>query len=345
VPFDAYRHVKTIARGSGEGIVEAFLMKDKDSGEKVPSGKAIFATIDEGSSFVETAGRTGSTAISTLLTLRTGGDPGSVGASGETTRSLATLSYRFAAVMNVQPDVAVEFLEYKGLGLPQRFALFNAAKLRWQPVERDLQPVQPLDIRQSDWGVSSVTYPNFADEVVSHIGQLRRLESLPMEDWTPAQRQDYDDGTLKLAGHELLNTITLATVLMLLNGADSVDEKIFGQAQQITDVSARLWRRADILAAQSNKRQGAGERDAAVRGRRASDLETYWGQACRSMENFLRKEGEVKVLKSAIGKSVSGKVRRELRELGWPYTPNGIVDRAIEDGVIVERDGAFELPE
>lgn len=119
--------------GSGEGLVDAYLGTVDDVG---PDGKkvklrrqvkrAVLAEVDEGEVLSGMSHRKGTTLLPTLRSAWSGSVLGQGNASVETNRRLAARSYRFAAVIALQPAHAVALLDDVAGGTPQRVLWFSA---------------------------------------------------------------------------------------------------------------------------------------------------------------------------------------------------------------------------
>ena len=352
VPFD--RTVREIGAFTGEGLIEQFL--DEVDGEKTFSGRAVFSLVDEGKRLVETSGRSGSTTISTLLSLRTGENPGSSGATQETSRSLPVCGYRFASVMHVQPSIAERLLDWSDQGLPQRFTMFNASPIRWsfpEPENDGFAPIVPLELPTARHTAGHV---RFSPEVRQQIHEAQRLISMPVQDWTPEQRAAVDAGDVELAGHAILNRITVAAVLAVMHGDTKIGSTYFELAGEVCDVSSRLWRRAQLSLESRRKRPSEGERDAERRKRRGKDVEKYRLQAFRSIAQFLQRASEghygeidagwpVKVTPGKLGKAAKGPVRGAIAQASGAtgVTPSQVVQIAIDEGIITQDDDGFRI--
>ena len=114
--------------GSGEGIVEALFdwVKEPDEKGKMVNVKRqvrynALISIDEGDALSALGGRSGSTLLSTLRTLWTGGLLGQTNASQDRRRIVPAGQYTYGVVMGLQLPKAGPLLADTDAGTPQRF--------------------------------------------------------------------------------------------------------------------------------------------------------------------------------------------------------------------------------
>ena len=109
--------------GSGEGIVQRYLARQKIDGESVQvqtNTAALFHT-DEGEQLLNLADRQGSTTLATIRTMWAGDTVGNSNANSETSRVLPHDQYRFTMTLGLQPGFASQLLANSSAGDPQRF--------------------------------------------------------------------------------------------------------------------------------------------------------------------------------------------------------------------------------
>ena len=109
--------------GSGEGIVQRYLTRQKIDGESVQvqtNSAALFHT-DEGEQLLNLADRQGSTTLATIRTMWAGDTVGNSNANSETSRLLQRDQYRFTMTLGLQPGFASQLLANTSAGDPQRF--------------------------------------------------------------------------------------------------------------------------------------------------------------------------------------------------------------------------------
>lgn len=119
----------SVGVGSGEGLIEAYLRKDKDENGKdckVQHHTSAFFYVDEAETFLRSSKREGSTTLGTLRSMWTGTDVGSSNATLDTSRRLKDGTYRFTCAMGFQPDYAIQLIRDDKAGTPQRFLYVSA---------------------------------------------------------------------------------------------------------------------------------------------------------------------------------------------------------------------------
>ena len=126
--------------GSGEGVGDVFMMdevEDDEKGRKKRTGRrvqnpnlhAVHFTVDEGAALVEQSTRKGATIIPALCKAWTGVTLGETNADVTTRRRVKALTYRVAAVINIQPTNFHRLFNVlnTGTGLTGRFLFAPAA--------------------------------------------------------------------------------------------------------------------------------------------------------------------------------------------------------------------------
>jgi hypothetical protein len=132
--------VLMLSIGSGEGIGATYLMEETEEngkGQRVKTGRLVrnpniwagFFETDEGLNLVQQAKRAGTTVIPTLCKGWSGSQLGEANADPSKRRLVAEMSYRLAAVVNIQPSNFNELFSVAntGTGLTGRFLFAPAS--------------------------------------------------------------------------------------------------------------------------------------------------------------------------------------------------------------------------
>ncbi len=128
-PFTDPRVVEAGQLGSGEGLIEVYLdLEEVDDGAggtkkvKTQTKSGAFVTLDEGTALTEMGmQRRGTTILSVLRSMWTGGTVGQANAAAETRRKLEAGRYNLGFLMGLQPNKAGDLLADDAAGTPQRF--------------------------------------------------------------------------------------------------------------------------------------------------------------------------------------------------------------------------------
>lgn len=169
IPDLGERALDSVPIGSGEGMVEAYLRREKNGRNfvKVQAFESAYFYVDEAEGFINRTKSEASTTLSTIRTMWSGTDAGARNAQVETTRHLRDGAYRFALVMGFQPTYATQLLGRDNDGTPQRFLWVSA-------IDRTVP-----DVPESDPGPLTVRAPSAGGvwvdrEVLRIIGDRRR---------------------------------------------------------------------------------------------------------------------------------------------------------------------------
>ena len=181
--------------GSGEGVGDVFMMdeiEEDEKGRKKRTGRrvqnpnlhAVHFTVDEGAALVEQSTRKGATIIPALCKAWTGVTLGETNADVTTRRRVRALSYRVAAVINIQPANFHRLFNTlnTGTGLTGRF-LFAPAADYDMPDERAEWP-GPLtfpELHGSTFGNTLDYHPDIYAEVDAAIVAANRGGGTPVE--------------------------------------------------------------------------------------------------------------------------------------------------------------------
>lgn len=165
--------------GSGEGLVQSFLVPEVDPDTGKPTGKqvvglnAVHFTVDEGTALMEQNKRQGTTIVQTLCSAWSGRALGQANASAETRRIIEPRRVRVSAVINIQTANGFLLLNERlvAVGLPQRM-LFTTAE---DPTLPDPLPEWPgaLDFRTPP-SITGGMEMEVAPEIVQELRNLRR---------------------------------------------------------------------------------------------------------------------------------------------------------------------------
>ena len=219
--------------GSGEGMIQAYLMKDPDNANgrpirnpDVPSLIFLAPEVDTLSALKDRKGAT------LLPTLRQAWDASALGmtnAAAELNRHLEAHSYRLCLIVGVQPTRSAGLMDDGGAGTPQR--------MYWVPAEDPSIP-EPTDDVLPEWK-KLLWSPRHLDpsKGVAVCAEARR--TIRTAHWQRSNPLAQRDGE-PLDGHALLCRLKLATGLsLLLRGTAVVDEWAWDLAAFLMEVSDR----------------------------------------------------------------------------------------------------------
>ena len=366
-PFDGKSNggigydVLRMPKFTGAGLAEAYMSEvevvdpndpKKTIKKKEFNGRAVYSVIDEGRSLIDSSSNSKTDMISPLLSARMGADIGSQGASVETTRLLPEKLYRFCPVILAQPDIMCDLLQWRELGLPQRFTAYNGSTLRFSGMtgsgdrnnlptgRRAESPAPPA----GDYGVPIHVAQPVEDEIV----RLRILRSTPLEKWTDDDRALLAEGDIDMAAHTNFNRLTEAAVLAFMDGRSDVNVEDWELAGYPIDTSSRLWERADVQRDERTPaRKSDTQRDAEQVEGKVERLEKLQLQAFTRFATVLLKDNPgnapVEITQSALGREVAGRVRKSLGfELDEPaFAPKRMVGYGIDECAIEKVDGGY----
>lgn len=203
---------------TGQGLIQSFLTVDKESGENIlKDDPRAFYVVDEIDTLGALGTDTGSTLLSEMRTMLTGGSTGSSNATKERQRSLPAGSYNFQLVAGVQPARAGALLDSRDAGTPQRFI--------WVPVTDPKTALHPDDRPawpgELGWNSDFLLAFEFGESVVRY------------PDWLLAELKDYDykislesshGGELSRHGHMNLLRLKVATGIAFLHESFTVED-------------------------------------------------------------------------------------------------------------------------
>lgn len=285
----------TFTPSTGQGLVGYFTERRRDphtkEWEDVMVNTQALATIDEIDSLEALARQDGSTLLSTLKTLWTGGTTGTQNATQERRRNLHAHTYRLALLAGVQPGLGeVLFNRQAALGgLPQRFVFADTrdpslSRERGHvpdpgPMPRDIDSALPFPMVLRSGG---------------HEPRPGELYVIPLD---PTVVHDLMDNqiairlqeTEALNGHWMLAKLKVAALLAILHGETEVSRHWFDQAQAVMEHSDRTRQSlVDTIKTQrneENRAKGSGDAERAL-----AAEQTVLNRTCDRVLEILRSE-------------------------------------------------------
>jgi hypothetical protein len=222
--------------GTGEGLIESFLEKDPDTGEKVQVHHNAYLYVDEGEIFRKYARRDGTTLDVVIRTAHSGGALGQTNASKATSRRLAPNSYSIGMVVGLQPGKAGALLTPEAIdgGTPQRFVwaagqISQSDRLKMEEYPTSFDWPGPLRVNKSVWNrVGEVKINPLLTNAIGdyHLDLLSGRTPPP-----PA-----------LDAHETLITLRMAVLLALLEGRFSPSPADHERARTLWAVNQEVRR-------------------------------------------------------------------------------------------------------
>lgn len=215
-----------LSPSTGQGLIQTYLKWDPDSGENrlKEDPRALFY-VDEIDTLGALSKDSGSTLLSEMRTMLTGGSTGSSNATRDRQRILPARSYSFQLIAGVQPSRAGTLLDGKDAGTPQRFiwAQVTDPKNAIRPKERPGWP-GPLN-----WNRDFLDLLMMVDPIVRYPDWL--LEELQEYDYKISQ-EGADGGELSQHGHHNLLRLKVAAGIAFLHESPVIlDEHL-----EITDM-------------------------------------------------------------------------------------------------------------
>lgn len=203
---------------TGQGLIQSYLQWDVEAGANVliNDPRRIFI-VDEIDTLGALSNDTGSTLLSEVRTMLTGGSTGSSNATKERQRMLHAGTYNFQLVAGVQPARAGALLDSRDAGTPQRFI--------WVPVTDPNTALHPDD--RPPWPGSI----NWDDSFLLHFEFGEPVVRYP--DWLLKELKDYDyrislesshGGELSRHGHQNLLRLKVATGIAFLHESPVVED-------------------------------------------------------------------------------------------------------------------------
>lgn len=225
--------------GSGEGISRQYMEQRKSLSGKLTewcqTRTAVLFTADEISGLMTIGSRNGSTTISTLCTVWSGGDPSRANAKAETYIPLKEDSYRFVMWVGAQPGSCAKVFDHSEVGLPQRF-LWMPSQINGEDIPEQLTEVpKPWTLTDIDW--TGFTQPHLGSryiqipETVRHYVLAERMRALDAD--APATD-----------AHRTLKRLKVAVGLAVLDGRSHMNEQDWQLSKVVLEVSDRTEKSA-----------------------------------------------------------------------------------------------------
>jgi Bifunctional DNA primase/polymerase, N-terminal len=329
-PGDENPIMMDLSIGSGEGIVEAFMVDEpptldansklRSSGRRVVGRQALHLVVDEGTAFVNQAQRNGTTVVATLVSAWSGAALGALNASKETRRIISAGRVRVTAVINMQAENGYMLFskELESVGFTGRI-LFASAHDPSAP-EHDL-PDWPGELHWPAPGTPEQITRRFVyDPAIEADIRGARHGVL-------TKRQAID----KRQSQTLLLRCKTAAVLAWWDGRMRINVDDWRLAGQVVAMSGAVLRHIEQV--KENLDAVGGERRAAARG-------TYEAITETAKERRLVAELSTRIVERVPPEGVG---RRELARLMTSSTTrhrfDAALDRAVADGFLVVEDG------
>lgn len=203
---------------TGQGLIQAYLTWDGDPPENrlIDDPRRIFI-VDEIDTLGALGNDTGSTLLSEIRTMLTGGSTGSSNATKERQRMLHAGTYNFQLVVGVQPARAAALLDGRDAGTPQRFI--------WVPVTDPKSALHPDDRPpwpgSLDWNDAFLLGFELGEPIVRY------------PEWLVKELKDYDykisleeahGGELSRHGHQNLLRLKVATGIAFLHESPVIED-------------------------------------------------------------------------------------------------------------------------
>lgn len=251
--------VGPLSLGSGEGLVEAFMVlveETDDNGKKQKvkrqANRGALFMLDEGQALDEMSSRRGSTILPVLRTAWSGGDPGQANASVETRRSLKAGSYAVGLVSLWQAKAAARLLADADGGTPQRFL--------WLPTD---DPDAPDDLPAWPGPIGwRPPAPITLDGFVSH--HPLELHADIKAEIVIARRAELRGKAVvdPLDSHRRLNKLKVAGVFAVLDGRRDINLEDWELAERVQRQSdaIRAWIMAEVRRQQAESFAADAER-------------------------------------------------------------------------------------
>lgn len=223
--------------GSGEGLIQSFLVPEIDPETNKPTGRQVVGlngvhfTVDEGTALMEQQARKGTTIVQTLCSAWSGATLGQANASAETRRIIEAGRVRVAAVINIQTLNGHLLLDERmtAVGLPQR-VLFAYAHAPLPELDQLGDWPGQIDVWTPPIIMGGPTIIEFAPAIVEEVRSLRYQVAT---------------GALQLGpldGHLTLVRAKVAALLGLMNGAPTVSADDWALAGMLVDSSVSVRR-------------------------------------------------------------------------------------------------------
>lgn len=306
---------------SGEGIAESFMVPDPDNkGDRKVGFQAAHFLVDEGKNLTTAGERNGSTVFPTLCSAWAGESIGGLNADKDKRRIIPPSSVRVSAVINIQKanSQAITSPYLISIGFAGRMIFVMAT----DPAVPDSKPPSPGPLHLPNWSdpptySGEISYPDIAWETIDARALAVHRDQIVID---PRESQrTHQQG--KIAG-----------LLALMDGRTSIVNEDWHLAGQVCDHSLATLRYLDAWHATT-------EGQAATQGARK--------QAER--EAILDDERVIqRLIRWALGKvppggvTISALTRQQVSE-ARPALKRAIA-RAVDNGLLLDRDGTLFLP-
>lgn len=238
--------------GSGEGLVQTFLRRDKETKEmRLIDDPRRLVVVDEVDQLGALGQRSGATLGPTIRSALTGGQLGTENADIERRRNVPAKSYRLVLFAGVQPTRSAALLEDSDAGTPQRFVWVRAV----DPTIPDAEVEWPGELK---WSPPEVTgFLDYPDHVKAVVRSTRLA-------------QQRGEGR-ELDGHLVLLRLKVGAALALLHGGTSITDEWWALAGRIVDASLALQEDCKTVLAAEGQKRTAGAAIAASRAQDAAE--------------------------------------------------------------------------
>lgn len=201
--------------GTGEGMIEWYIKRDKD-GKQMLANRGGGFYVDEGKWLIDVNGRQGNTTVQMLKQMWSGELTGSLNASSDRIRVLAPRSVRGAVLISATPDIFAAFLQ-GGLeegGFPQRVSVGSATH------------PEIGDNLETEWTGGHLDVPIFNhNKYGSSSGMIYRLEYEPeLASWLRSREiaRLRGEAVSVADGHADFAQVKTAALLALMDGRMTV---------------------------------------------------------------------------------------------------------------------------
>lgn len=222
----------TKSPSTGQGLIQTYLKLDENGENVLISDPRRIFIVDEIDTLGALGKDTGSTLLSEVRTLLTGGTTGSTNATKERQRMLHGGTYNFQLIVGVQPARAGALLDGSDAGTPQRFI--------WIPVTDPKSALHPDDRPPwpgpIGWSSDFMLAFEFGDPIVRY------------PEWLLKELKDYDykislesshGGEMSRHGHRNLLRLKVATGVAFLHESHIVEDLHVEIADMILAASKR----------------------------------------------------------------------------------------------------------
>jgi len=245
---------------TGQGLMQEYLIWNEalDANVLINEPRRIFI-VDEIDTLAAAGNDSGSSLLSEMRTMLTGGLTGSSNATNVRKRKLHAGTYNFQIVVGVQPTRAGVLLDGRDAGTPQRFI--------WVPVTDPKTALHPDDRPESpgpiDWDTNFLLHFEFGEPIVQY------------PDWLVRELKEYDykisleteeGGELSRHGHHNLLRLKVATAIAFLHQEVIVQDLHVEIADKILAASKRTQLKCEQAVARANfaKKKAAKQSDERV---------------------------------------------------------------------------------